>query len=166
MGHQKTPRPLVAWLTAAWLILFFQNCSAPFLAGTSLNSTSLIGSQASPTPQPSPGCNAGETLNNNACVPTSTLLSIRLGRRLVVRGPAGDELDTVTTLLQKSDGTCASAGYTRLRTAGWLYSSPQVNTLPLYRCYNSSTQFHFASNTASCEGLGTMEFILGYVLAQ
>jgi hypothetical protein len=64
------------------------------------------------------------------------------------------------------DGSCTSAGYTRLRTVGWLYSSQQANSLPLYRCYNPAAQFHFASNSPSCEGLGTMEFILGYVLAQ
>ncbi|WNG33849.1 hypothetical protein F0U61_09555 [Archangium violaceum] len=67
--------------------------------------------------------------------------------------------------LLTNDGMCASAGYTRLRTAGWLYRDAQPNTLPVYRCYSPTLQSHFASNRADCEGLGTMEWLLGYALA-
>ncbi len=67
--------------------------------------------------------------------------------------------------LLTSDGSCQSGGYTRLRSAGWVYQEPQLDTLPLYRCYNPAGQHHFASNDANCEGLGDMEWLLGYVLA-
>ena len=62
------------------------------------------------------------------------------------------------------NGTCASAGYTRLRTLGWLYQAQQPNTTALYRCF-SPTKYksHFASTDANCEG-ETMEYILGYIL--
>jgi hypothetical protein len=51
-----------------------------------------------------------------------------------------------------------------LRTAGWVFKSSQPATVPLYRCYNQA-QHHFASNAASCDGLGPMEWLLGYALA-
>jgi hypothetical protein len=63
------------------------------------------------------------------------------------------------------DGWCVSAGYTRLRTAGWVYQNSLPNTVPLYRCYSSTLNNHFASNRSDCEGLGTMEYLLGYALA-
>ncbi len=68
--------------------------------------------------------------------------------------------------LLTNDGTCAPGGYTRLRTAGWLYRDPQPGTLPVYRCYDATDQSHFASNQADCEGLGRAEWLLGYALAQ
>jgi len=76
-----------------------------------------------------------------------------------LRGGAGhsDHLLTV-------DGGCEPAGYTRLRTAGWSYSEPLPDTLPLYRCFASARGMHFASNAADCEGRGTMELSLGYAL--
>lgn len=64
--------------------------------------------------------------------------------------------------LLTNNGTCT--GYTRLRTAGWVFQSPQPNTIPLYRCYDASRTHHFASNQADCEGQGTMEWLLGYAL--
>jgi hypothetical protein len=64
-----------------------------------------------------------------------------------------------------NDGTCAPAGYTRLRTAGWVFVNPQPNTVPIYRCWNPTQTHHFASTSATCEGLGTMEWRLGYALA-
>jgi len=65
-------------------------------------------------------------------------------------------------------GLCESDryGFQRLRTAGWVYSKPQEQTVPLYRCYNAQEQTHFASNAADCEKLGAMERLLGYVLSQ
>src|SRR5215813_2017997 len=61
-------------------------------------------------------------------------------------------------------GLCESDryGFQRLRTAGWVYSKPQEQTVPLYRCYNAQEQTHFASNAADCEKLGAMERLLGY----
>ena len=61
-------------------------------------------------------------------------------------------------------GKCAGEGYTRLRTAGWVYTAQQPNTLPLYRCYAAATQYHFASTNPQCDGIGTMEWLLGYLL--
>lgn len=57
--------------------------------------------------------------------------------------------------------------YNLVRTAGWAYpnGTRPANTLPLYRCYDSTLQSHFASNDVNCEGLGTDEFQIGYVLA-
>jgi hypothetical protein len=57
-------------------------------------------------------------------------------------------------------------GFRRLRTAGWVYSKPQEQTIPLYRCYNAQQRSHFASNAADCEKLGVMERLLGYALSQ
>ena len=64
------------------------------------------------------------------------------------------------------DGTCETAGYTRLRTAGWVFTNQQPGTKALYRCFDDVQQTHFASDAADCEGLGNQEFLLGYVLAQ
>jgi hypothetical protein len=62
--------------------------------------------------------------------------------------------------------TCENTStYKTLRTLGWIYSSSQPNTVPLYRCYSSTEQSHFASNQSNCEGLGTMEWLMGYALA-
>lgn len=64
------------------------------------------------------------------------------------------------------DGTCASAGYNRLRTVGWVYTSNLPNTVPLYRCWSAAIyRSHFISNRSDCEGMGTMEFLLGYAEA-
>ncbi|WP_390348397.1 hypothetical protein ACFJIS_12705 [Variovorax boronicumulans] len=64
--------------------------------------------------------------------------------------------------LLTNNGTCN--GYTRLRTAGWVFQSPQANTIPLYRCFDNARVLHFASNQSDCEGRGTMEWLLGYAL--
>lgn len=64
------------------------------------------------------------------------------------------------------DGTCAAAGYKRLRTIGWLYTENLPDTVPLYRCWSPTFyRSHFISNRADCEGNGTMEFMLGYAEA-
>lgn len=61
-------------------------------------------------------------------------------------------------------GFCAAHQYQRLRTAGWVYSQPQEQTIPLYRGYNATEHSHFASNALDCEKLGEMERLLGYAL--
>ncbi|RXH53953.1 hypothetical protein [Granulicella sibirica] len=63
-------------------------------------------------------------------------------------------------------GFCEANNYQRLRTAGWVYAKAQPGTIPLYRCYNSNDQSHFASNEPDCEKLGASERLLGYVLEQ
>ena len=63
------------------------------------------------------------------------------------------------------DGICAAQGYVRERSAGWLYSAEQPGSVPIYRCVTATAATHFASNAADCEGLGTMEFLLGYGIA-
>jgi hypothetical protein len=67
--------------------------------------------------------------------------------------------------LLTNDGQCTTAGYTRLRTAGWVYRDSQPNTVPVYRCYNPAEQHHFASGRSDCEGLGAVEWLLGWALA-
>jgi hypothetical protein len=68
--------------------------------------------------------------------------------------------------LLAEQGFCHAHAYQRLRTAGWVYSKPQAQTIALYRCYNARDHSHFASNEADCEQLGTMERLLGYALSQ
>ncbi|STX29185.1 Uncharacterised protein [Legionella beliardensis] len=69
-------------------------------------------------------------------------------------------VDHVITL----DGTCTKAGYTRLRTLGWLYKDNLPNTIALYRCWSPEKyKSHFASTDINCEG-ETTEFILGYIM--
>jgi hypothetical protein len=63
-------------------------------------------------------------------------------------------------------GFCEAHQYQRLRTAGWVYSNAQEQTIPLYRCYNAKEQSHFASNRPDCDKLGDMERLLGYALRQ
>jgi hypothetical protein len=63
-------------------------------------------------------------------------------------------------------GFCETHQYQRLRTAGWVYSKPQAETIPLYWCYDAREQSHFASNEPDCERIGKMERLLGYALSQ
>jgi hypothetical protein len=63
-------------------------------------------------------------------------------------------------------GFCAAHDYQRLRTAGWVYSQPQPQTVPLYRCYSEKEHSHFASNQSDCENVGALEHLLGYSLSQ
>ena len=79
--------------------------------------------------------------------------------------------DCVSTLpghpdhMLTADGSCVAAGYTRLPSAGFVYKTSQPNTVPLYRCYDATLSSHVASSAADCEGLGKMEWLLGYALA-
>lgn len=63
-----------------------------------------------------------------------------------------------------ADGLCAD-GFSRDRTAGWLFKSAQPGTMPLHACFNEARQNHFASAAADCEGMGTPLGLLGYGLA-
>ena len=67
--------------------------------------------------------------------------------------------------LLAEDGTCGAVGYAQERSAGWLFAEQQPGTVPVHRCVNEAAQTHFASDTADCEGLGKLEFVLGYGLA-
>ena len=60
------------------------------------------------------------------------------------------------------DGSCEPVGYARERTAGWLYAAEQPGAVPVYRCIDEAAQTHFASSAPDCEGLGAMEFLLGW----
>lgn len=66
--------------------------------------------------------------------------------------------------LLAEDGSCAANGYARERTAGWLFATEQPGSVPVYRCQNEAAQTHFASSAPDCEGLGDVEFLLGYGL--
>ncbi|MNR11610.1 hypothetical protein D3C85_1279170 [compost metagenome] len=61
-------------------------------------------------------------------------------------------------------GDCAGTWHERLGTVGWVYKKPQPNTVPIYRCYSSTRQAHFASSRSDCDGLGESEYVLGYGL--
>jgi hypothetical protein len=63
-----------------------------------------------------------------------------------------------------TNSPCPS-GYSTVRIAGWMFTSSQANTTPLYRCYNPTLHAHFVSNQSTCEGKGNMEWLLGYALA-
>jgi len=63
-------------------------------------------------------------------------------------------------------GFCAAHDYQRLRTAGWIFSKQQEQTVALYMCYSAQEHSHFASNQPDCEKLGAMEHLLGYALSQ
>jgi hypothetical protein len=67
-------------------------------------------------------------------------------------------------LLQK--GVCETQDYQRLRSAGFVYSTTQPDTQPLYRCYSDAEHAHFAANDENCNGMGKREALLGYDLKQ
>jgi hypothetical protein len=67
-------------------------------------------------------------------------------------------------LIQK--GVCETQDYQRLRSAGFIYSTGQPNTQPLYRCYSDAEHSHFASNRDDCNTLGRREALLGYDLKE
>jgi hypothetical protein len=61
-------------------------------------------------------------------------------------------------------GVCEKNGYQLLRSAGFVYTTEQPNTQPLYRCYSEAEHAHFASNDESCNNMGKREALLGYDL--
>jgi hypothetical protein len=63
-------------------------------------------------------------------------------------------------------GVCETHGYQRLRSAGYVFSSPQSDTQPLYRCYSDAEKSHFAANREDCGNSGKREALLGYILNQ
>jgi hypothetical protein len=67
-------------------------------------------------------------------------------------------------LIQK--GVCETQDYKRLRSAGFIFTTTQPNTQPLYRCYSETEKSHFASNKENCDGMGKKEALLGYDLKQ
>jgi hypothetical protein len=67
-------------------------------------------------------------------------------------------------LIQK--GVCETQKYRRLRSAGFVFSAPQPNTQPLYRCYSDTEKSHFAANKDDCNSMGKREALLGYDLKQ
>jgi hypothetical protein len=67
-------------------------------------------------------------------------------------------------LIQK--GVCETQGYERLRSAGFVYSTEQPGTQPLYRCYSVSEKSHFAATDEDCHRMGKREALLGYDLKE
>lgn len=66
-------------------------------------------------------------------------------------------------------GVCEAdkvSNFKRLRSAGWVYSTLQEKTVPLYRCYSAEERSHFASNESDCGKSGKMERLLGYALSK
>lgn len=74
-----------------------------------------------------------------------------------------EECSSARDQMLAADGGCAVEGYARERTAGWVFASEQPGTVPVYRCI-AKAQAHFASRAADCEGMGTMDLLLGYGL--
>ena len=68
-------------------------------------------------------------------------------------------------LMPKVDA-CENQGYQRLRSASWVFSTPQPGTQPLYRCYSETETSHFAANSEDCDRAAKMEALLGYDLEQ
>jgi hypothetical protein len=67
-----------------------------------------------------------------------------------------------------------STTYRKVRSAGYLYDpnvNPPANTVAVYRCkstqagYVTDTHFTSIDQTQNCDGLGTVEYKLGYALA-
>lgn len=86
--------------------------------------------------------------------------------------PSTTNPDHTFTFANSTECSGTGAGYNKVRTAGWLYNGNDAqppNTVPVYRCKSTATGYaastHFASTGSSCEGLGTVEFLLGYGLA-
>jgi hypothetical protein len=67
-------------------------------------------------------------------------------------------------LIQK--GVCETQDYRRLRSAGFVFSTAQPNTQPLYRCYSDTEKSHFAANRDDCNSMGEREALLCYDLKQ
>jgi hypothetical protein len=65
-------------------------------------------------------------------------------------------------LIQK--GVCEKNDYQHVRRAGFVYTTAQPNTQPLYRCYSDAEHSHFASNDENCNNMGKREALLGYIL--
>lgn len=63
-------------------------------------------------------------------------------------------------------GVCEKNDYQRLRSAGFVYTTAQANTQPLYRCYSDSEKSHFAANRDDCNNMGKREALLSYDLKQ
>jgi hypothetical protein len=74
----------------------------------------------------------------------------------------GEHLDHILAL----KGACETEGYQRLRSAGWVFSTPQPGTQPLYSCYSDSEKSHFAANGEECHHAGKKEALLGYDLTR
>jgi hypothetical protein len=72
----------------------------------------------------------------------------------------------VHVLMQKAPQgwVCERHGYTRSRTPGFVFTSAQPGTQPLYSCYSEAEKSHFAANSEDCDHVGKMETLLGYVL--
>lgn len=62
--------------------------------------------------------------------------------------------------------TCEGRGYTRQRSVGWVYSTPQPGTQPLCLCSAEASDSHFAANNDECDHAGKMEALLGYDLKE
>ncbi|MDB5185983.1 MAG: hypothetical protein JWL85_506 [Candidatus Saccharibacteria bacterium] len=87
---------------------------------------------------------------------------------MMTKAPAGASSIQVDECKYGSDwyavptSSGCGGGIVRTRSLGWVYTTQQANTDPLYRCVNASSK-HFLSNTSNCDAKGTMEYLLGYI---
>jgi hypothetical protein len=116
----------------------------------------------------------GETTTSSGPVVGDGFLSETFLGYLLTRRPSGAESVELEECIAGEPGhrdhlltvagTCKSAGYKHLRTAGWAYRDAVADTMPLYGCRTAAAGGHFASNSADCDGEGIMEFRLGFTL--
>jgi Ricin-type beta-trefoil lectin domain-like len=76
----------------------------------------------------------------------------------------GQPLDHVLMQREPKPWVCERHDYTRSGTPGFVFTSAQPGTQPLYSCYSEAEKSHFAANREDCEHAGKMETLLGYVL--
>jgi len=100
-------------------------------------------------------------------------LDAELGYLMTSADPNGTSVELEDCVTQKSPHpdhfltvrlVCDGQGYKRLRTAGWVFGSPHPGTRPLFQCFSETEKSHFAANAPDCDGLGTQEKLLGYLL--
>jgi hypothetical protein len=60
-------------------------------------------------------------------------------------------------------GGCAAQGSERRRVAGYVFRSEQPGTMPIYSCL-SQRYVRFTSGRSDCDGAGTRDRLLGFVL--
>ncbi len=96
-----------------------------------------------------------------------------IGAYLLTKAPAGTGSVRVTECQGSAQGRvdrvliqgeACEAGYQKVRTAGWLFTGQQPDSVPLYRCAQSNGS-HYASTEQDCDGLGFVDQLLGYGLA-
>ncbi len=76
------------------------------------------------------------------------------------------EAGKVHHLIQRN-GACDNGSLTKLRSLGWAFTSPQPNTVAIYRCFWPQGYDHWVSTDPNCESTSARnEGLLGYIANQ